>query len=184
MNSIRRRRSRKLLVLTLLLLGGGMGALYFAARDAAIEQFDFTLRAKAMALSTMSVPTPQGVHVEFSDHFFPGFEDRKPRDFYEVWTADKQPVARSESLGPSGELPPRLGTLAHPKFWNLALPTHRAGRAIGFTFQPKAHEKGFAGPVADVGLVVASDRGERDETLWGLLAIACTFAALLLAGTL
>lgn len=185
MNSIRQQLSRDLLGSTLLLLGGGVGALYFAARGAAIEQFDFTLRAKAMALSTTTVPKPSGAVVEFSDRFFPGFEGRRPRDFFEAWSDGGRPIARSESLGPETDLPLTLGTLDHPKIWNLTLPTHRAGRAIGFTFLPKSRNDIVPrARLPTVGLVVASDREELDETLWTLVAIAGVTAALLATTTL
>lgn len=184
MNSLRRQLSRNLLTVTLVLIGGGIAALYFAARTAAIEQFDFALRAKALALSTLTIPTSEGIRVEFSDRFFRGFEDRKPRDFFELWTADGRPLARSESLTGDRDLPRRIGELPHPRFWNLDLPTGRAGRAIGFRFKAKARDRTFRAHEPVLELVVASDRDDLDDTLEMLLGIASGWGALLVGTTL
>lgn len=160
-----------------------MGALYFAAREAAIEQFDSALSAKAMALSALTFSTPKGVQAEFGNRFFRGTDDSKPRDFFELWDGNWRPLRRSASLGLTAELPHKVGHYRHPRFWNLTLPTHRAGRAIGFAFKPKSLQ---GAPVSDTALrlVVASDRDGLDETLWGVLAIAAGSAVLLVGATL
>lgn len=183
MISIRRQLTRELLAAMLLLLGGGLLALYLAARDAAMDQFDAALRAKALAISTLTQPAGDGVRVEFSDRFLRGFDDHKPRDFFEVWDETGRPVARSESLG-TDELPRRIGTVERPVWWNLTLPNARPGRALGFAFKPR--ESRATGPAAgpEVQLVVASDREDLDETLDQLLALAAGCAALLLGATI
>jgi len=61
MKSIRRQLTRELLGATFALLGIGLLALYFAARDAAYDQFDDALRAKALAISTLTMRFPSGV---------------------------------------------------------------------------------------------------------------------------
>ena len=105
MTSVRRHLLTRTLLGTALTLGGaGAAVMYFAARDAAIDQFDAALRAKALAISTLTSPTPGGVRVTFTDHFMRGFDDRNPRDFFEIWDGRGRPLARSESLG-AGDLP-------------------------------------------------------------------------------
>ena len=182
MNSIRRQLTRELLVVALALLGGGLLALYFAAHHAAMEQFDEALQAKALAVSTMTLPSPDGVKVLFSDRFMRGFDDHTPRDYFELWNAASQPLARSESLL-QGELPRQTGPLENPRRWNLPLPSGRPGRAVGFTFHPRnpADPKHVE---PELQLVVASDRRALDETLQGLLWLAAGCAALLASATI
>jgi len=177
MISIRRRLIRNLLIAILILGGAGFLALFLAARDSIVEQFDAALQAKALAISSLTEPAPDGsgVQVHFSDRFFHGFDERHPRDFFEIWDAAGRPLARSESLG-TGDLPPRSGLETRPRRWNLALPTGHPGRAIGFLFEPRA-----AAPGPAVQLIVASDRTGLDETLWQCLALASVSAAVLLA---
>jgi signal transduction histidine kinase len=182
MNSIRRRLTRDILLVALVLLGGGLLALYFAARHAAMEQFDEALRAKALAVSTMTLPSPDGLKVLFTDRFMRGFDDRSPNDYFEMWNGEGQSVARSESLV-QGELPLQVGSLENPRRRNLPLPNGRPGRAIGFTFHPRdpADPKRVE---PELQLVVVSDRRALDETLHGLLWVAAGCATLLTAATL
>lgn len=183
MKSIRRQLTRELLGATFALLSIGLLALYFAARDAAYDQFDDALRAKALAISTLTIRTPSGVELDFSNRFFRGFDDRKPRDFFELWDENDRPITRSESVRRANDLPRRTGKLDRPARWNLELPNDRAGRAIGFVFKPKA--SGLRDrPNREVQLVVASDREKLDETLWQLLGISVGCGVLLLGGTL
>ena len=181
-NSIRRQLTRELLVVALALLGGGLLALYFAARHAVMEQFDEALQAKALAVSTMTLPSPDGVKVLFSDRFMRGFDDRTPRDYFQLWDANGRTLSRSESLI-RGELPPLTGPLESPRRWNLTLPSGRPGRAVGFTFRPRdpADPKHLE---PELQLVIASDRQALDDTLQGLLWLAAACAVLLAGATL
>lgn len=184
MISIRRRLTRDLLSAVLLLLGGGLTALYFAARDAATDEFDTALEAKAHAISTLTILENGRVRVTFNDRFMPGFEERKPRDFFQLWDAKGGEVARSESLEHDGQLPHRTGSLQRPAQWNLTLPNGRPGRAIGFSFRPKGAPARGSGEDTDLRLVVASDREHLDETLWQLLGLCAGLGVLLVAVTL
>jgi two-component system sensor histidine kinase QseC len=170
MISIRRQLTRELLLAALTLGGAGFLALYLAARSAVVRQFDAALQAKALAVSTLTEPGPDGVRVRFTDRFLRGFDDRRPRDFFEIWDAENQPVARSESLGARDLAPPPPRLPRTPVRWNLTLPNGRPGRAIGFSFQPKTPGAAAAGP--EIRLIVASDRTELDETLWQWIALA------------
>jgi two-component system sensor histidine kinase QseC len=182
--SIRRQLTRQLLIAVLLLLGGGLGTLYYAARDEAIDQFDDALRAKALAVSTLTQRTRDGVQLEFSDRFFRGFDDDRARDFFVLWDRHGRVLARSESMGDGDrELPRRVGSIEDPKRWNLTLPTGRAGRAVGFAFKARGGGERSGSDGAEVQLVVATNRGELDETLWELLGISAGCGILLLGAT-
>lgn len=184
MISIRRQLTRELLGAVLLLLGVGSAALYLAARDATTDQFDAALEAKARAVSTLTLRENGGVRIAFSDRFMPGFEDRTPRDFFQMWDAEGREIARSESLRTGAQLPRRVGTLQKPAEWDFTLPNGRPGRAVGFTFRLKSAETNEHSASAELQLVVASDREDLDETLWQLLGLCVGLAVLLVGATL
>lgn len=184
MKSIRRQLTRHLLSVILVLVGGSVIALYLAARIAATDQFDHALEAKALAISTLVIPGPDGLRFEFNQRILREHEDGEPRDFIEVWSSDGRPLARSESLGPSAHLPRPTGTGDNPRIWNLPLPTHRAGRAIALTFKAKSHDPQFHGDQPVVHLVLASDRDDLDETLWSLVGIVAACGSLLVLAPL
>ena len=175
MNSIRRRLTRELLGAALALFGGGLLALYFTARRAAMEHFDDALRVKALAICTMTLPTPTGVNVLFSDRFMRGFDTKTPHDFFEIRDNGRQ-IARSGSLTHDA-LPQKFGSLTEPLRWDLPLPTGEPGRAIGFTFRPRD-------PAAErvkqreLQIVVAVERAPLDATLRNLrwLVVGCAVA--------
>lgn len=184
MISIRQRLVRKLLGTVLLILIGGLAALYFGAREVATDQFDRTVHAKALAISTLTFQTGDGFRFEFTDRFMRGFDDRKPTDYFQLWELNGREIARSESLPPRASLPRRVGKINRPADWNLTLPNGRPGRAIGFTFKPTAADPRARGPERELQLVVASDREELDETLWRLLALSGGWGLLLIGATL
>lgn len=184
MTSIRRQLTRELLGAVLLLLGGGLAALYLAARDSVRDQFDLALQAKARAISTLTFQEGDSVRVAFNDRFMHGFELRKPRDFFQLWDADDREIARSESLSAGRELPKRIGSLQRPAIWNFTLPHGRPGRAVGFAFVAKSMGPGNHESGRELKLVVASDREELDETLWQLLGLCAGVSALLVGATL
>lgn len=183
MKSIRRQLTRRLLAVTLVLLGGGLAGVYLAARDATMELFDAALQAKAMAVSTIVRVGAGGVTVDFNDRFLRGFDDRRPRDFFQIWDDRGRTLARSESMARRPDLPLRTGKTGKPERWNLTLPDGRPGRAVGFTFEPR--RVGPPGPKAGgrLRLVVVSDREDLEETLWQLLGMSAGCAALLVGTT-
>jgi two-component system sensor histidine kinase QseC len=186
MISIRRQLTRDLLCSFVLLLGGGLAAVFFSARDEIKEQFDDALRAKALAISTLTEQNGEGgIELDFTNQFFHSFSGEHPRDYFQLLQPDGLTLARSDSLH-GADLPRRPGTLQHPRFWNLTLPNGSPGRAISLTFNAKAQEGETDAPAADlpVQLIVASDRADLDEALDELLSIAGGCGVLLLVATL
>lgn len=181
MISIRRQLTRRLLGTTLGLLGLGLAALLALACYEVVRQFDVALRTKALAISTVTLVTADTVRVEFTDRFLHGFDDDRPRDFFQLWHADGTTLARSESLGPA-ELPHRVGRYDQPRYFLCTLPNGRPGRALGFKFKPK-QARGITRSV-EVELVVATDRRDLDETLLQLTGLAAGCGVLLLGATL
>lgn len=185
MISIRQQLTRNLLGAVILLLVAGIGALYFAAREAATDQFDDAMSAKALAVSTLTFRTNEGVRLDFTDRFLRGFDDQKPRDFFQLWDETGREIARSESLPAGQALPRNFGKPERPAKWNFTLPNGRPGRALGFVFKPKSAEpRRPASAAPDLQLVVASDRDDLDDTLWSLLGSCCGWGALLIGATL
>jgi len=184
MSSLRRQLTRELLVAVVLLLCGGLAAVYIAARDAVTDQFDRALQAKARAISTLTSVENGRPRVTFTDRFMPGFEDYSPWDFFQLWDAEGDEIARSESLFPGMELPRQVGTLEHPSKWNFTLPDGRPARAAGFAFRPRGWRSLSREAGSEFQLVVASDRESLDRTLWQLLGLCGGIAALLVAATL
>jgi two-component system sensor histidine kinase QseC len=181
LKSLRRHLTRTLLGAIATLGGAGLLALILAARDKVIDQFDDALRTKAFVISTLTKPGPDGVRVEFTDRFLQGFDDRRPRDFFEIWDPAGRQLARSESLGKIDlELRPGLGT--KPRFWNFKLAGGQAARATGFTFVPKAPAGATAGQ--PLTLIVASRSSGLGEDLSQLLALAVATGATLFIATL
>jgi two-component system sensor histidine kinase QseC len=184
MISIRRQLTRKLLGAVLLILIGGLGALYFGAREVATDQFDRTIHAKALAISTLTFQTAEGFRFEFTDRFMRGFDEHKSRDYFQLWEASGREIARSESMPGGANLPRRAGKIDHPAEWNVTLPNGRPGRALGFAFKPKVTDPALHGREKELHLVVVSDREDLDETLWELLALSAGWALLLVSATL
>ena len=184
MISIRRRLMGNLLGASLLLLTGGLLAMYIAAHMAVLDQFDDALRAKALAVSTLTVNDGGDVRVNFNDEFLRGFDDDRPRDFFALWHLDGTLIARSESLG-RRELTRPEGKLKRARYWNLTLPNGRPGRAMAFPFKPeRSRASKSRTPEMEVHLVVASDRRELNETLHRLLGVAAISGVLLLGASL
>jgi two-component system sensor histidine kinase QseC len=185
MISIRRQLTRELLVSCLVLLGGGLAAVFFAARDEVVEQFDDALRAKVMAVSTLTEQQGNRVTIDNSNQFMRAFSGKDPQDFFELWDSAGNVLARSESLN-GADLPWHPGNEMRPKFHYLTLPNGRPGRATALNFKPEVNDEGD-GPASrnlEVQLVVASDRADLDEALTELLTIAGVCGVLLLIATL
>lgn len=181
MISIRRQLTRELLAAFLVLLGGALAALYFGARDEIIEQFDDALRAKALAINSLTVRQDGTLRLDATDQLFRSFSQEHPRDYFEIWDEHNQPLARSASLA-GADLPQFGRPLTHPRVWDLTLPDGRPGRALALQFTPEAIEHPPpSSPPAELTLVVASDSAPLVEALQELLTIGVV-AGVLLAG--
>jgi len=168
--SIRRQLTRELLLVYLLLSGCGVAAVYLTARWEVMQAFDDILRAKAMAVGGMTAHRSNEIHIPTSDQFLENFRGTARADFFEMWYRDGERIGRSPSMG-EADLPRLSGSYDHPKYWNLVLPTGRAGRAVGYVFTPKisvmVHQPL---PKVELELVVATDRALLDHNLALLLA--------------
>ena len=181
MISIRRQLTRRLLATTLCLLAISLAALLTVACYAVVHEFDIALRTKALVISTVTVVTDDTLRVEFTDRFLQGFDDKHPRDYFQLRLTDGRTVAKSESLG-AAELDRRPGLKDKPVYFLCTLPNGRPGRAVAFLFKPK-QARGVNRPV-EAELIVATDRADLDETLLQLLGLAAGCGVLLLGATL
>jgi signal transduction histidine kinase len=115
-------------------------ALYLGVRDAAWQQHDAGLVARARALA--AIGEREGGDYELDLPAMPGA-------FAEVWRPDGTVLARSPGL--AGELPRRLGG------FELTLPDGRAGRAVGLRFAPRDE---LGRPPTELALVLAEGTEE------------------------
>ena len=183
MTSLRTHLSRTLLGAILVLEAAGGIGLYFAVEDAVTERFDSALKAKALAISTLTKVSDTGIQVDFSDHFMQDFEARHPRDYFELWDASGVPLERSESLG-RRDLERRRTLGPKLSYGSMAIPGGRPGRAIGFTFVPHAPGSGTAKAVPVLTLIVVSDASELREDLLQLSLVCLGTGVALLSATL
>jgi two-component system sensor histidine kinase QseC len=186
MKTIRQQLIRKLLVGFALLLALGGAATYFSTREALLEDFDDTLRTRAMAITTLVEHRRPKLKVEVPDRLMHGSEEGDSPVFFELWDTNKTSLERSESLGES-HLPFPTGTFQEPEFWNMKLPDGFGGRAVGFAFAPAEDaDEGEEGRAAGSGkllIVVASHRHELDETLATLALVLTGSGSLVLVAT-
>lgn len=166
MKSIRQQLTRKLLLSVSILLAFGVVGAHLATREALLEQFDDTLRAKASAIASSVEQRGKDVGVEISDKFLRESDEHVPVEFFQLRYADGSNICRSRSLG-EANLPLDVGTTRRPQLWNLTLPTGYRGRAIGYTFSAPESREGKAGVGAPVELsiVVAFEVEELNQTL-------------------
>jgi signal transduction histidine kinase len=149
---------RLLLGVAVPLILGGL-SVFLLTRAALQEQFDAALHAKAIAITTITRQSAEGLDVDTADPLMHEFEAPHHRSraehahatpprapdhelhhpiapgCFQMWRADGTSLKRSESLA-GADLPPNYGTLLRPKFWNLTLPSGLSGRAVGFAFEP------------------------------------------------
>src|SRR5262249_29860594 len=135
MTSIRARLTVTLLAAVAGVLVALAIALYAGVRDAAWQQHDAGLMARATALAAIGEREGDGYELDLP---------AMPGAFAEVWRPDGSVLARSPGL--AGDLPARAGV------FDLLLPDGRAGRAFGLRFAPR-DERGR--PPTELVLVLA-----------------------------
>lgn len=178
--SIRRRVTLRLLLGTLTAAVLTNVGIYLYLDQEVREQYDNALKARARALTALVVArSPDGpLTFPYAGRDQRGFRQRSGKgDYFQVWDADGNSVARSLSLGNS-DLPPsprgredddELGS----DIYVAPLPDGRPGHFIELRFTPFISDDGFAtSERADqisasrpVRLVLAADREEYDETM-------------------
>lgn len=182
MTSIRRQLTRELLAAFLLLLGGALAALYFAARDELIEQFDDALRIKVAAISSLTAIEDGRVHLDMSDRLFRSFGNDDPQDYFEIWRADGTVAARSDSL-----LQTDLSLAdkaVFPRVRRTILPHGHPGRAVRVVFTPQQEGQHHDHHGSELlTLMVASDSAPLEEALTELLSIGAVCGVLGLGAT-
>ena len=182
MISIRRQLTRELLAAFLLLLGGALAALYFAARDEIIEQFDDALRAKALAISSLTVQQGADIQLDATDQLSRSFGDEHLRGFFEIRSENAEPLQRSASLA-GADLPLPEKSLTRPRLWDITLPNGRPGRALAIKFTPEQDAAPTLPAKRELSLVVASDSAPLVEALQELLGIGVVAGVLLSGAT-
>jgi signal transduction histidine kinase len=168
MTSLRRQLTFKLLIAIVLLLGGGGALVYLMVGDFLRDQFDESLRVRALTVVTSTEQLDGRIRVFFSDQFLREFDDEVATGFFQVWSSEGETARRSDSLG-ERDLPLEFGSLDEPKVWNLSLPDGVAGRAIGIRFEPRVSRRDSgANPPVEAVVVVAAQRGHLDQALAAL----------------
>jgi two-component system sensor histidine kinase QseC len=181
MISIRRQLTREMLAAFFILLSGALAAIYFAARDELIEQFDDALRAKALAISSLTSNEGGRIKVDVTDRLFRSFRQDQPEDYFEIWSDSGPAVSRSDSL--AGADLPKPDRFGRPR--RVRLPNGHTGRAMVLKFFPAQENGEHHGDDArpELILVVASDGESLSEALTELLSIGAV-CSVLLAGTM
>jgi signal transduction histidine kinase len=176
MRSIRTQLIVTLLVCLTLFFAVASAALYLSARNALLDQFDDALATEVLSFTEMVEWEEEGgesvIDVEFSEFPLPEFEPAPAAGFYEVWSREGTPVARSPSL--EGKDLPRLeGRRETPRIRDIPLPDGRSGRAATLLFSPYS-ETDSGERVRDesaalqLSMTIARSREELDRALMTL----------------
>ena len=186
MTTIQQALRRKLLVAFAALLAlTGIGV-YLTTRAALVKQFDATLRAKAIAISLATQQDDGNIVVDVPEGSLRELQGPSGNDLFQLWRPDSVTIVRSRALG-DRDLPRRSAAPGLATLWNLSLPSGRAGRAIGMTFEPhlspEDREEHRPAAVPSVSLTVAADRGDLDRTLLTLGLVLSAGGALLMVAT-
>jgi signal transduction histidine kinase len=176
--SIRKQLTLSILLGFGLLLVCSSAAIYFFTRVALLNEFDTSLRAKALAVMSLTQQDEDGIQLDLANTFYQELNNDATPQFYELWRTNGAVCARSQSLS-GADLPRRFGPQASPEIWNVNLPDGHAGRAIGLKFSPALEEEEAKHLVPlEAIVVVAAERGSLDHTL-DVLAIVLVLTGLL-----
>jgi signal transduction histidine kinase len=183
--SIRRAlQKQSILALLLVLSIAGVGLAVYV-RQLLCASFDDSLMAQTRVLSAfVEEELGEKVDIDLSDVKLPDFQAGPTAQYFELWVVPDKLAARSASLGEAGLSRVDLGNGAS-RFWDLALPDGRAGRAVALQLQVpplrKRHKPALPPyqlgapqlvppPVTEprplwAHLVVARERGSLDAVL-------------------
>ena len=164
-------------------LAGAAVALYVMVESSLLTQFDETLEAKARSLASAVEQDGGALELEFNATSLPEFGQSDASEYFQIWSADGQVVARSPSLGDNDllRIAPEVDTTTVK---HVALPDGRAGRCIGFSFVPRQerlwYELGLQAPI-EATVVVARGTAKIQATIARLkwvLVVGCGGAIL------
>ncbi|MBI4663266.1 MAG: hypothetical protein HY735_31065 [Verrucomicrobia bacterium] len=196
MKSLRRHLTSRLLLAFTLVLGASSALIYVIARIGLYRELDARLKVEMTAMAVFTRPGREKVEFEFPKKARSVEDASQTADYYQLFGTDGESLLRSPTLG-HANLPRRLGSLSKPVLWNLTLPDGTPGRAIGVQFTAKVPEKEkkppssgalskpedltkpkpprplppLPPPPVEVGLVLAEDRSQLDQTLGTLASI-------------
>jgi two-component system sensor histidine kinase QseC len=136
MCSIRGRLTLLLIISLGLLLVGSGALLYTIIRAQLIGEFDRALLAKAQALIMLTEDDGQKVEIDVADKFMPEFAATDTPEYFALWQASGQLIAKSPSLG-EHQLPRHPVLTNEPVFQNLVLPNGLPGRLVEIVFVPQ-----------------------------------------------
>ena len=144
-------------------------ALYIAARDAAWQQHDDALVARARAIAASA---------EYDDDDGDGYEIAiPPATYVEVWRPDGSVLTRTTTL--DRDLDRTLADTTAPRFAAVELPDGQRGRAVGFRFTPRTETRDRVAPAA-LSLVLADGIGDVDRAVASVRTWFAVFAAIAL----
>lgn len=176
-------------VLSLLAILGlaGVGG-YAYVRRALTRQFDDSLLTKANSLHLLLRQERRSatgkVEFDFADNAMPEFDKGGTAEYFELWTADRKVIERSNSLGQNDLSLPAGAAGITPQFDDVQLPDGRRARSVILSVLPIRDDHDEDAPRGQNGpdkaaasphfwLAVARERGTLDGTL-ATIAIAAT----------
>jgi two-component system sensor histidine kinase QseC len=177
MKSIRGRLTVWLLAGMGLLLAAGGFLLDRVIGSRLLRELDAQLIQEARSLISSTEQQDGRVSLELADGVLPEFEPGGEPDYFQIWSGQGSPLARSRSLGARSL--PRPGTPAvEPRLADFTLPDGRPGRKIEISYRPQV-EREAGGEEREsivpappdsplVTLVVASGREDLDAFLASL----------------
>ena len=190
--SLRRHLTLTLLVTFGLLLGAGGMGIYLWARLSLQREFDTALSVKLQAMSAFTVPTAEGLDLEFLTVFQHEAGVLSVPFFFEVFDAEGKSLARSTNLG-AATLTPEFAQAGEMHCWSMNLPDGSRARAAAMRFTAKplmmrarnsaalSSEKPL--PSKEVVMVVAEPEEVMESELRSLASIIWTAGGLTLLAT-
>lgn len=141
MHSIRGRLTIMLVLsLGFLLLGSG-ALLYTLIRAQLVGEFDRVLLARAEAFISLTEDNGTSIELDLAEAFLPEFKAENNPEYFVLWRASGQVLARSDSFA-EHDLPPLPTLTDAPVLRNTLLPNGKAGRLLEMAFVPRLDQDG------------------------------------------